>query len=159
MPPDTDTSPDNPRHAEQLTLAVAIVRRCFPDAAEPSREDPMVTWIACLFEKYGRGERMLPAEDDFLRERRRLLGIAACGPRMQHFTSQCREYVHAAKESYKRDVVVLRGQVADLRSMLGGLALMIKHRSCCDGEDARTTPEAKSAVELALATVKRTGGR
>ena len=66
--------------------------------------------------------------------------IAACGPRM-------------------RDVVVLRGQVADLRSMLGGLALMIKHRSCCDGEDARTTPEAKSAVELALATVKRTGGR
>ena len=83
--------------------------------------------------------------------------IAACGPRMQHFTSQCREYVHAAKESYKRDVVVLRGQVADLRSMLGGLALMIKHKSCCDGEDARTTPEAKSAVELALATVKRTG--
>ena len=63
LPPDTDTSPDNPRHAEQLTLAVAIVRRCFPDAAEPSREDPMVTWIACLFEKYGRGERMLPAED------------------------------------------------------------------------------------------------
>jgi hypothetical protein len=55
LPPDTDTSPDNPRHAEQLTLAVAIVRHCFPDAAEPSREDPMVTWVACLFEKYGRG--------------------------------------------------------------------------------------------------------
>lgn len=28
--------------------------------------------------------------------------IAACGPRMQHYASQCVIYVHAAKESYRK---------------------------------------------------------
>jgi hypothetical protein len=34
--------------------------------------------------------------------------IAACGPRMGHYASQCREYVHAARELYKADAVALR---------------------------------------------------
>jgi hypothetical protein len=47
--------PPNPRHAEQVALAQDIVARCFPDAPRQPADDPMVTWIACLFERYGRG--------------------------------------------------------------------------------------------------------
>ena len=67
--------PANPRHAEQLRLARAIVRR-FAEASHEDREavefwlgtlrslkhatdgqldaDPFVQWVACLFEGYGR---------------------------------------------------------------------------------------------------------
>ena len=37
--------------------------------------------------------------------------IAACGPRMQHYASQCVIYVHAALQSYKAETVKLRAVV------------------------------------------------
>jgi len=47
--------------------------------------------------------------------------IAACGPRMHHYASQCREYVHAAKESYKKQADGLAGLATHLQSELDTL--------------------------------------
>ncbi len=42
--------------------------------------------------------------------------IAVCGPRMSHYASQCVIYVHAAKESYRTEVVKLQAEVMRLRA-------------------------------------------
>ena len=50
-----------------------------------------------------------------------------------------------------------RKVIAYLREMLGSMALLVKHKNCCDGADAHTTPEAVARVEESLALVRRTG--
>ena len=81
---------------------------------------------------------------------------AVNGP-MLHSATQCREYVHAALRSYKREmgdhvrsvllVPVLEKQRHEALTLLRKTLSTMRSGNCCDGEDASTSDEGRALLK------------